>query len=237
MRLNLVLVALLTLLLTACTGGGGDEEETTDPAVLAERLSSARETIDTAESLEIALVTRELPQGVSGLLSAKGQGNSSPAFEGDVTVVTGGASLDAEVVAVDGTVFAKTGFSPVFLSIDPDTLGAPDPAALLDAENGVSTILEQTDELAEDGQSRDGQDVLTTITGTIPGDVIRSIIPSADAAAAFDVQYRLTDDDELRDATIRGPFYPGGRDVTYTLTLTTLDQAVEIEEPARPGGS
>ena len=35
--------------------------------------------------------------------------------------------------------------------------------------------------LAEGKQSRDGKDVLTTITGTLPGSVVRTIIPSANA--------------------------------------------------------
>ncbi|MGJ9412525.1 LppX_LprAFG lipoprotein [Aeromicrobium sp. CF4.19] len=235
MRNRLSLLALLALLLTACTGG--EESESADPAELSERLSAARTVIDEAESLELALSTEELPQGVTGLLTAEGRGNHDPAFEGDVTVVAGGTSLDAEVVAVDGELYAKTGFAPTFLSLDPSTLGAPDPATLLDPEDGVSTILEDTEDVTEDGESRDGDDVLTTIAGTLPGEAIASIIPTADTEATFTVRYRLTDDDVLRDASIAGPFYPGGRDVTYRLALTTSDEPVEIEAPAGVGGS
>ena len=58
---------------------------------------------------------------MTGLLSAKGKGNHSPAFDGKVKVVTGGSSLDADVIAVEGKVYAKTSFAPVFLTIDPAT--------------------------------------------------------------------------------------------------------------------
>ena len=73
--------------------------------------------------------------------------------------------------------------------------------------------------------------MLTTITGTLPGSVVATIIPSADASATFAVTYRLTDDDELRDATIKGPFYPDGSDVTYTVKLATSDEPVTIKVP------
>jgi lipoprotein LprG len=73
--------------------------------------------------------------------------------------------------------------------------------------------------------------VLTSITGTLPGSLVKTIIPSADDAASFDVTYRLTDDDELRDATISGPFYPNGGDVTYKVELTTSDEPVTIKLP------
>ena len=215
-------------MLAGCGGSDGDDTDTTE---LQKRLSAARATIDEAETVDIALSTTSLPDGVTGLLSATGQGNHSPAFKGKVKVVTGGSTLSADVVSADGTLKAKTSFSPLYLEIDPESLQAPDPAELLDPENGVTRILDQTDGLKEGDQSRDGSDVLTSITGTLPGSLVKTIIPSADDAAGFDVTYRLTDDDELRDATISGPFYPNGGDVTYKVELTTSDEPVTIKLP------
>ncbi len=215
-------------MLAGCGGSDGDDTDTTE---LQKRLSAARATIDQAETVDVALSTKSLPDGVTGLLSATGQGNHSPAFKGKVKVVTGGSTLSADVVSAEGTLKAKTSFSPLFLEIDPESLQAPDPAELLDPENGVTRILDQTDGLKEGDQSRDGSDVLTSITGTLPGSLVKTIIPSADDAASFDVTYRLTDDDELRDATISGPFYPNGGDVTYKVELTTSDEPVTIKLP------
>lgn len=226
-------VIAAALVLAGCTG---TEDDKGDPVELQARLATAKKSIDSAETITISLATDKLPAGVSGLLSAKGKGNHSPAFDGKVTVVTGSTSLGAEVIAVDGKVYAKTSFSPVFLTIDPKTLKAPDPASLLDTDQGVTQILLQTDELTSGGQSRDGQDVLTTIKGTLPGSVVQDIIPSAAADQSFTVTYRLDDEDVLRDATLKGPFYPEGGDVTYTVKLTTSDEAVTIERPSRPGG-
>lgn len=236
MRTRFLALAALALVVSGCTGSGSDgDAPDADPAVLGERLSAARTTLDSAESIQIKLATTALPDGVTGLLSASGQGNHSPAFEGKVVVVTGGTSLDADVIAVDGKVWTKTSFTPVYLTIDPADLKAPDPASLLDSETGITQILEQTNDLTDGGKSRDGSDVLTTISGTLLGSVVSDIIPSADQTAEFTVTYRLTDTDELRDATLTGPFYPGGDDVTYKVTLEASDDVVTIEAPSKLG--
>lgn len=227
-------VLAAALVLSGCSGGSSDDKG--DPTKLQARLAAAKKTIDSAETITISLATKKLPSDVTGLLSAEGKGNHSPAFDGTVTVLSSGTSLDADVVAVDGKVYAKTSFAPVFLDIDPASLEAPDPASLLAKDDGITKILLDTDALTQDGQSRDGKDVLTTITGTLPGSVVKDIIPSAAADKTFTVAYRLDDDDVLRDATLKGPFYPQGGDVTYTVKLTTSDEAVTIERPARSGG-
>lgn len=217
------------LLLAGCQGDSDDKKA--DTTELQKRLSAARTTIDQAETVDVSLATKSLPQGVTGLLSATGQGNHSPAFKGKVKVVTGGSTLTADVVSAEGTLKAKTSFSPLYLKIDPESLSAPDPAALLDAETGVTQILDKTKGLEDGEKSRDGSDVLTTITGTLPGSVVSAIIPSADESRSFNVTYRLTEDDELRDATLTGPFYPDGGNVTYTVKLATSDQPVTIKVP------
>jgi lipoprotein LprG len=236
-RTRLLIPALLTagLLLGGCTGSSDSSDGAGGKGGaggdLAARLTDAKKTLDAAETISISLSTKSIPDGVTGLLSATGKGNHSPAFTGKVTVITGGASLGADVIATGGTVYAKTGFLPDFTPIDPATLKAPDPATLLKADGGITEILTSTEDLAEDGQSRDGKDVLTTIAGTLPGSVVATIIPSAAADQDFDVTYRLDDDDVLRDATLSGPFYPGGSKVTYTVALKTSNTPVTIEAP------
>jgi lipoprotein LprG len=235
-RTRHLLPALLTtgLLMAGCSGSsdeGSDSSDGGSTADLEARLADAKATLDGAETIELSLATKQLPDGITGLLSAKGAGNHSPAFKGTVTVVTGGASLGADVIATGGTVYAKTGFLPDFAPIDPASLQAPDPATLFSADDGITQILVSTEDLREDGQTREGDDVLTTIKGTLPGDLVKKIIPSADATSNFAATYRLDDDDTVRDATLTGAFYPGGDKVTYTVTLETSDTPVTIEAP------
>ena len=235
MRTRHLIIPLVVaaMVLAGCTGSSDGGKG--DPAKLQERLTTAKKSLDAAETITISLATDKLPSGVTGLLSAKGTGNHSPAFDGKVKVVTGGTSLDADVIALGGKVYAKTSFSPVFLTIDPESLKAPDPATLLATDTGVTQILAKTDKLTEGGKSRDGDDVLTTIKGTLPGNLVKDIIPSAASGKTCTVTYRLDDDDTLRDATLKGPFYPKGGNVTYTVKLTTSDTPVTIEPPIRPG--
>ena len=84
-RLLAALAAAL-LLLPGCQGESDTKES--DTSALQKRLSAARTTIDQAETIDVSLTTKSLPDGITGLLSATGQGNHSPAFKGKVKVVT-----------------------------------------------------------------------------------------------------------------------------------------------------
>ncbi len=222
-----VLAGTAVLALTGCGGG-----ETGDPPEdLQGRLDMAKQSLDEAASVAFSMSTESLPSGVSGLLDADGVGTHIPAFEGEGHVVTGGATLPIDLVSVAGEVYAKVGFVPTYFPIDPGSYGAPDPAALLDPDTGVSTFLTSTEAVAGGEPSREGEEVLTTISGTLAGQTVQTLIPSADSAADFAVEYGLTDDDELRSAVVTGPFYPGSDDVTYTLSLDPSDQVVKITAP------
>jgi lipoprotein LprG len=221
--------ASLLLVVTGCSGddpADSPEEEVED---LGARLAAAKTRIDEAASIDFTIRTDALPSGVSGLLEAEGTGTSDPAFDGTARVSPG--PIDAEVISVDDTVYAKVGFTPTFLEIDPSTLGAPDPADFFDTESGVSSLLVATEDPQAGEDERDGEDVLTTITGTLPGGLLAELLPTADEAGRFDVSYRLTEEDLLRGATIAGPFYEGSDDVTYDLTVEPSDESVEITAP------
>ena len=226
--LALALATSLTLTLSGCSGADKPKAE---DKTLAPRLAKAKATLDGAETLTVALATKSLPTGVTGLLSATGEGNHSPAFKGEVKVIAGGASLGADVVAVGRTVYAKTGFSPVFLEIDPASLKAPNPATLIATSGGISDLLIKSTKLTDGGKTRDGSTVLASIKGQLPGGIVNSLVPSADQTKTFTVTYRLTDDDQLRDAAINGPFYPNSGNITYTIKVSTSDTPVTITKP------
>jgi lipoprotein LprG len=229
-RLTVLLVALLAAgFLTGCGPDKSNPKVQRD--LLKERLTEARAKIDDAKTINLSLSAKNLPDGTSGLLSATGSGNHNPAFKGNVKVVTGGATVTAEVVAVGSEVMAKPSFSPIFLKVDPASLKAPNPAALFETSVGFSQVLVETKGLKEGPKSRDGKEVLTTITGSLPGSVVRAILPSAKTTASFPVTYRLTEDNELRDASISGPFYPDVPNITYDLAVTTSSEPVSITLP------
>jgi lipoprotein LprG len=218
--------------LAGVIGLGGCSDDTADatPEELDERLAAAKTQLDEAASIEFSLAADELPDGVTGLVDADGVGTHDPAFEGSVSVSAMGG-VNADVIAIGEDVYAKVSFTPTYTEVDPSDLGAPNPAMLFDPDSGVTTFLTSTDDVEAGEQSRDGELVLTTVTGSLPGDVVQRLIPTADESADFDVEYRLTDDDALHDAVMTGPFYGDAGDVTYTMSLTASDEAVEITEP------
>jgi lipoprotein LprG len=228
-RTAALICASLLLVVTGCSGDDPADDPEDEGEDLGARLATAKTQIDEAPSIDFTIRTDQLPSGVSGLLEAEGTGTSEPAFDGMVRVSPG--PIDAEVISVDDTVYAKVGFTPAFLEVEPSTLNAPDPADFFDPETGVSSLLVATEDPQAGEDERDGEDVLTTVTGTLPGEPLAALLPTADEAGQFDVSYRLTEDDLLRGATITGPFYEGSDDVTYDLTVEPSDETVEITAP------
>jgi len=215
-----------TFVLGAC--GGADEQDDRAPE---EVLASAKTTLDETSGVHIVLSTDKLPPGTSGILNADGIGTHAPAFEGTLKVATSGITADAEVVAVDDVVYAKLPFTTDFTPIDPGDYGAPDPAALMGTEGGLSSLLTAIEGVKEGEPARAGELVLTVYTGIVSGDVVASIIPTASADSDFDATFTLTDDDVLNEAVLTGPFYPGGDDVTYTIKFDEYDTSKNITAP------
>ena len=171
---------LSLVLLTAACSGDSDEETDDDPASV---LAGARAALDETSGVTVSLTTEKLPEGVDGVLAATGVGTTAPAFEGDITVVVNSITVDVPVVAVDGDVFAKLPFTKNFVSIDAEDYGAPDPADLLNTDGGVSSWLTAVKDVSVGDEVRDGDRVLTSYAGTLPGDAVDSVIPSADEKA------------------------------------------------------
>ena len=216
---------LVPLTVTAC-GAGAEPELTAE-----EQLAAAKAALDDSSGVRIGLNADELPKGVSGLISAEGVGTHDPAFDGEIKVVISGLSANVPVVAVDGLVYARLPFTQKFSEVDPASYGAPDPADLMDTEGGLSSLLTSAEDVEEGEQVRDGEDVLSEFTGTVPGDAVAAVIPSASADADFEAAFRIDDSDRLRQVMLTGPFYPKADDVTYTVDLDEYGLEKDITAP------
>jgi lipoprotein LprG len=216
-------VLVCTLTLAACSGGSSDNDE---PA--ADRLAAAKTSLDDADFIGFTLATDNLPSGVDGLVKADGTGTHDPAFTGDVDVKTA-ISISAPIVSVDGVVYAQL---PIvgWRQIDPADYGAPDPAALMDTDTGLSSLFTKTVGPTLGDQVRDGDQVLDTIDGTLPGADVKALFPSS-GDGDFDVTYAVTSDDAIASIDVTGPFYGDNGDVTYRLTFDLDADAVDIQPP------
>lgn len=225
----LVTAALVLGLLSAC----GDDAADDKPASATELkalLADVREELEGAEALDVGIATSRLPEGSTGLMSASGTANDSPAFKGTGSISRSGAVINADVIAIGGDVWANPFGS--WMKLDPQRFGFPNPATIFGTKgDGILSILTSTDDLAEGARERSGQDVLRLVTGTIPGSVLVKFIPSVNAEGTFDVTYRLTEGGELVDASVEGPFYGGQKTVNYVVRIEALDSPVTIKPP------
>jgi lipoprotein LprG len=232
LRASTLLVALLAafMLLSGCGGGGSsDKKAEKSPQQVMEQ---AKKQFDDASSVQVDLATKSTPSAGNGVLGASGALTQAPAFQGDVKVVLNGLTATVPITSVDGKVYAKLPLQTKYTVIDPAEYGAPDPAAFVDPETGLSSLLTQIDGLEKKGESRNGDQILTTYTGTLPGKAVKEIIPSAAADQTYETSVGVDEKGYARTVRITGTFFAGNDDVTYNVKLSDYDAGVKISAPS-----
>ncbi|ABL82452.1 MULTISPECIES: LppX_LprAFG lipoprotein [unclassified Nocardioides] len=222
----LAATALTTLFLSGCSDDSGSG------AAPEKALADAQQNLESTSGVELTLTTDDLPDGVTGVETAEGVLTSAPAFEGTITVPLMGQAVQVPVIAVDGKVYAEVPFTAGWQDIDPAEYGAPDPAMLMSPDAGFTSVLAATTDLEKGDSVRGGEgnsEVLTEYTGTVPGDVVSNVIPSA--SGDFDVTYTITDDGELRTAELTGVFYEDSESMTYTVSFEGYGTEKDITPP------
>lgn len=232
-RPTLAVTALaLALTASACVGQKEDKEPISKDKSPAEVMEMAKKELDDTSGLEISIEAEDLPNSVQALEKAEGTGVHPAAFEGEITVSVAGLPIDADVVAVDDKVYAKLPGAD-WATIDPADYGAPDPAILMATDNGLSDLLVETKGLKQGKEERggdDNKDVFVTYTGTLTGDQVSRLIPTADGDS-FDVRYLIDSDGRLREAEITGVFYEDTDEMTYVIDLDDYGTEKDIKAP------
>lgn len=223
--LSVVLALLVPL--TGCGGSDGATKgkSTHDVLVL------AKEKFDSAKSVHLVLSTNDTPTKGDAVLGADGTLTHQPAFEGKVTVVLGGFNADVPVVSVDDKVYAKLPLTPKYVTIDPAEYGAPNPADFADPDKGISGLLLQLEGAEKAGQKREGDRVLTTYTGTLSGQYVKPIIPSASESGSYRTTVGIDQDGRISTLEISGGFFAHDGDVTYDVRFTDYGKSVKISAP------
>lgn len=223
----------VALLLAAGACSGDDDNPAEAEQTPEEIVAAALTRLDETPGLSVTLETTDLPSGVSGITSAEGMAAHPPAFEGTFDLVVNGFPAQAEVIAADGTTYARNSLLlPDWTEIDPADFGAPDPTRLLTPGDGFSLLVSSTTGLAEGESQRGGQDnrdVLTSYTGTVPAEAVQGVLPTA--AGDFDVRLLITDDGELRQIDATGAFYEGADPLSYTIGFDDYGTEQDITAP------
>lgn len=232
LRRTRLVVACVMIGLGLVAGCSDDQGSVSDERSPDEVMKLAKTTLDETSGVNLSLKTTDLPAGVTGVTEATGVGVHPPAFDGSLTVVLSGTSLNVPVIAVDNKVYAQIPLTPGWSDVDPDDYGAPDPATLMSPETGFSSLLPATEGLEEGESVRGGEDnkeVLTEFTGTVPDTAVRNILPGA--TGDFDAKYTVSADGELREAVLTGVFYPNTDAMTYTIGFEDYGTEKKIAAP------
>jgi lipoprotein LprG len=213
--------------LTAC--GSKSAADLGDPAKV---LKTAEQKLEDTSGVTLTLTTDDLPDGVQGVQGASGTVTDAPAFDGTLTAVLSAGSFPVPIRAVDGKVYAQIPLTLGWSEVDPGDYGAPDPAQLLSADQGIPAILAATTDVKQGDDVRGGKDnkeVLTTYTGNVPESAAAHLIPGA--TGDFTASYGITPDGELRTAELTGTFYAGKPTMTYSMTVDDYGTSKDITAP------
>ena len=195
----------------------------------------AKTTLDETSGVKISLDDRRRARAASPASSPRPASALHPsAFEGEFDLSVSGLPATAEVIAVDGTTYAKNSLLlPDWTEIDPADYGAPDPATLMEPDDGFSGLLAAITEVEEGDSVRGGEDnkeIFTEYTGTIPADAVEALIPTAEGdfdAVLHDQRRRRA----ARGRADRGASTATPSALTYTLTLDDYGTEKEITAP------
>lgn len=226
-------LGLATLVAVALLTGCSEDEPAVTDAEATQVLAEAKQQLDETPGFDFELSTDELPDGVSGILDATGTGVHEPqGFEGTLTVRFSGITAEVPVISTDGRVYAKVPpLQTRWSEIEPADYDAPDPAGLLDPDEGISAWLTEAEGVEAGDRVRDGGSVVTPFTARLPGRAVASVIPTATSSSSFDAEFRIDEDGRMVGGTFTGPFYPTGGDVTYDLVVSGYGSDEEITAP------
>ena len=93
-------------------------------------------------------------------------------------------------------------------------------------------MLTQLDGLEKGKDTRSGDQILTTYTGTLPGAAVKEIIPSASAKETYETAIGVDEKGYARTVKVTGVFFSAGDDVTYDVKFSDYDAGVKITAPS-----
>ncbi|HVA74146.1 MAG TPA: LppX_LprAFG lipoprotein [Acidimicrobiales bacterium] len=216
--------ALLASLGAACSSG--------KPANAQSLLSSAKATLDNTPSAHFTLSsTNATTSGGTTITGGQGDMQRPDKLKGSLDVVVRGVNASVQVVAVGDQVYAKLPFAATFSKIDPSTFGLGNPSQMFDPSSGLSTLLSVASGAKVTGQERINGELVDEVSATVPGSAV-PVLPDANPSAPVRLVAAIDPGNhQLRRVTLTGPFVKANASSTFTLTLTSYGEKVQITLP------
>lgn len=231
-RIAPLTLAALASVIIAGMGLAGCSSGLDSSQAAREALSEAKRQLDRARTVAFEVEGDKLPDDGVLLLGGQGVAKRPDSFRGRFRLSTSGVSSTVRVVSVEGQLYARLPMTTEFAEVEPSDLGIPDPARLLDPEQGMSTLLADAGRVRPADQIREGDEVLDEVTATVPAESVGRFLYVASPEGGIRTTFRLErDTHELRSATFTGPFYGEDDRSRYTITLDEYGEPVRIERP------
>jgi lipoprotein LprG len=221
-------VLAVALALTGC-GSSSGSGTASNPAAVKAALAKAKQNFDKATGVHFTMSTSAKPSG-DAILGADGKLTNQPAFDGSAKVVYHGFTVDVPAISVGGKFYAKLPFTPGFEQHNPAEFSAPDPADFINPTKGISALLLQLTGTKLTGQTRQGKTIVTNYSGSLPGNLIAGIIPSANAKGTYQAVVGIADD-QLTTLAITGDFFSGSGPATFNLVFDDYNKIAKISAP------
>ncbi len=194
-------------------------------------LHRSRALLDATPSVHFALSSAGVASSTTAITGGGGDLVRPDRLRGSFAVEVGGFGAMVAVVETGGIFYAKPPFQPHYSVTKPSAYGLGDPAQLLRATNGVSSLLTTMTGVRTGGQVRVGGELLDVVSGEVPGSkvpVLPDLAPSKPVLIVAEIDPAS---DQLRQVRLSGPFTAAASTTTYTVTLTAYGEKLAITAP------
>lgn len=213
-----------SLLLAACGGSG----TSSSPQAL---LQAAKSTLDSTPGVHFVLQSSNAASAGTVIKGGQGDLARPDRLTGSLDVIVNGLGATVKVVAVGNDVVAQLPFSTGYSKIDPATFGLGNPADLLSAQHGLSSMLTAGTSPQNVGTERIGGELLEEIKTSIPGSAV-PLLPNEDPSRPVTMVAAIDPSShQLRQVSLTGPFVSKTSDSTFTVTLTSYGEHPQINLP------
>ena len=224
-----ILVVLTALLAAALFVSGCSSKKAAEP--LPDAAGLVQQSIQTTKGLKSAHLDIAVTGKLEGLplKSLNGDLTNVPAtaVKANATVVMGGSDIDADLVVLDGTLYAA--LSPDnWLDMGP-AVEVYDPSVILTPDTGLANMLGSLSEAKAQGFETVGGVPAVKITGKVTADAVNKLIPRLKATGPLPATVWIEKDapNQLVQAEVE---QSAGNSVQ--LTLSDWDKPVTVTKPA-----
>jgi lipoprotein LprG len=224
---RLAVVTTAVLLLSACGGPSIDATSL---------LKTTKSVLDSTPSFHFVLTSANVTGSGAELTGGSGDMKRPDSMSGKLQVSIFGLALSVPVVSIGGTFSVKLPTGSGFSTANPSDYGFADPAKLIDANSGLSSLLLKCQSPQVESDDRYNGEALHEIGCSLPGSAVAALLTSADASKSVTATFGIdTSSNQLRRVVLTGPFISKSNNTTYTLVLTNYGENVSVTPPPASG--